>query len=460
MYSENKVGIGYFDKNENVKYSIEICRKLIIESLISGGLGNIDIRNPLLDIIKPGSVVLLKPNWVNHANYNNVNTEPLITHMNFIEAVVMEVSQCEPKKIIIADAPIQGCDISKIFNQEWLINLTNSAKCSIEVKDLRRTTYNKHSGRIKKIENVRDLKKYILFDLEEKSLLEPVSNQKEPFRVVMYDAELLNHRHKKGKHQYLIAKEVFEADIILNLSKLKTHRKAGLTGALKNIIGVNGNKEFLPHHRVGGKIAGGDCYPDKSILKRISEYFIDQSNKQVGSIMSIIFYKCACIFLGISKRFGNIGEIEGGWYGNDTIWRTILDINSILLYGKLDGTMSHCKQRQIFSITDAIIAGDTEGPLSVEPVLLKIVSFASSSVFADMVHAALMKFDWTKIPSIKNAFGVMEFPLTSFNAEDCEVVINGNKIDMKELSEKYAKIFRAPINWRGFIEVDSDSILN
>jgi uncharacterized protein (DUF362 family) len=56
--------------------------------------------------------------------------------------------------------------------------------------------------------------------------------------------------HHPGVHQYLVAKEVIEADIIINLPKLKTHRKAGVTCALKNLIGINGNKEYLPHHRV------------------------------------------------------------------------------------------------------------------------------------------------------------------------------------------------------------------
>ena len=32
-----------------------------------------------------------------------------------------------------------------------------------------------------------------------------------------------------------------------SLPKLKTHKKAGITCALKNLIGINGNKEYLPH---------------------------------------------------------------------------------------------------------------------------------------------------------------------------------------------------------------------
>ena len=70
--------------------------------------------------------------------------------------------------------------------------------------------------------------------------------------------------HAPGRHQYLVAREVIEADVIVNLPKLKTHKKAGVTCALKNLIGINGNKEYLPHHRVGGAERGGDCYPAAS----------------------------------------------------------------------------------------------------------------------------------------------------------------------------------------------------
>jgi hypothetical protein len=35
----------------------------------------------------------------------------------------------------------------------------------------------------------------------------------------------------------LIAKDVLEADIIINLPKLKMHKKAGVTNALKNFVG-------------------------------------------------------------------------------------------------------------------------------------------------------------------------------------------------------------------------------
>jgi uncharacterized protein (DUF362 family) len=458
MLPENFVGIGYEKDSHHIIYTIEKCKELIREALLSAGLGAIENNKPFLDIINPGSTVLLKPNWVVHKNYSGLSKDSLITNQYFIEAVLIEVFKCGPKKIIIGDAPIQGCDFNELFEPSWIEHILSFAPCPIEIIDFRRTILKSVDNEIEfKKENARDSAHYILFDLKAKSMLEPVSLPSGKFRVVMYDSKLLNARHYPGTHQYLIAREAFDADVIINLPKLKTHRKAGLTGALKNIVGLNGNKEFLPHHRVGGSLSGGDCYQAKSKLKRISEYMFDKANRRIETRISKSFIKCACLVLGIAKKLGADDEMEGGWYGNDTIWRMTLDLNTILLYGKADGSMSMTKQRKLISLTDAIIAGDTEGPLSVEPVQLGMVTVASSSIFADMVHAALMGFDWKKIPTISKAFKCDDFPLTSFNPEDCEVFLNQKKICMQELREEYGKKFRAPKNWQGFIEIDRNS---
>ena len=74
----------------------------------------------------------------------------------------------------------------------------------------------------------------------------------------------------------LVPLAVLEADVIVNLPKLKTHKKAGVTCALKNLIGINGNKEYLPHHRIGGHNLGGDCYPGGSDLKRALGFVHDR----------------------------------------------------------------------------------------------------------------------------------------------------------------------------------------
>ena len=46
--------------------------------------------------------------------------------------------------------------------------------------------------------------------------------------------------------------------------------------------------------------------------------------------------------------------MEGGWFGNDTCWRMVLDLNRVLRYGAGDGTMRDGRRRRVFNLADAI----------------------------------------------------------------------------------------------------------
>ena len=52
-----------------------------------------------------------------------------------------------------------------------------------------------------------------------------------------------------------------KCDLFVNLPKLKTHKKTGITCSLKNFVGINGDKNWLPHHTEGVPANGGDEFP-------------------------------------------------------------------------------------------------------------------------------------------------------------------------------------------------------
>ena len=60
-------------------------------------------------------------------------------------------------------------------------------------------------------------------------------------------------------------------------------------------------------------------------------------------------------------------QSEGSWYGNDTLWRCIVDLNKVLFYSNKKGVMQKTRQRKYLTIVDAIIAGEKEGPLEPTP---------------------------------------------------------------------------------------------
>lgn len=333
----------------------------------------------------------------------------------------------------------------------WREQVQALADCPVDIIDFRRTILRPGGLSAGQDNEARGEDRYILFDLGKDSLLEPVSSPDNHFRITCYDPDILARRHGSGRHQYFLAREPFEADVIINLPKLKTHKKAGMTGALKNIVGINGNKEYLPHHRLGGTAQGGDCYPGASILKQMAEKCLDEANRNVGSLACTRWLKRSRVLLKAQKLVGN-AEIEGGWYGNDTVWRMTLDLNRLLLYGRADGTLSDTPLRKVYSLTDAIVAGEGEGPLAPTPVPIGAITFAENSAFADLVHATLMGFDPAKIPTVREAFGDFRYPLTTMPPEACEVFCNGQRISLEELRAKYSRTFKPAAGWQGHIE--------
>src|SRR5215813_839547 len=334
-------------------------------------------RGPFGRMIPRGARVLIKPNLVLHENEGPWGIEPLVTSQSLIRAVVEGALRAGPSEVLIGDAPLQGCDFQRLLSVtglgEWADRLMRLEPAFKGVRDFRRTTCVFVNGVRLAAEGLQPEERFILFDLGRDSLLEPVADGRNSFRVTCYDPRLLARTHAPGRHQYLIAKEVIDADVIINLPKLKTHKKAGITCALKNLIGINGNKEYLPHHRVGGSHTGGDCYPKSNLIKRTLEYLSDRQNSTTS-------YAKAMVWQVISKPLNRalwltrdqLG-IEGSWSGNDTIWRTCLDLNRILLYGQPDGTMAGRPQRQVIHVVDAVVAGQGDGPLAPRPLPLGLL---------------------------------------------------------------------------------------
>ena len=70
----------------------------------------------------------------------------------------------------------------------------------------------------------------------------------------------------------MIHRDVLEADVVIHLSKLKTHEKVGITCGLKGFVGSVGHKDCLAHHRFGPPGRGGDEYPDSQAFLRAGDH--------------------------------------------------------------------------------------------------------------------------------------------------------------------------------------------
>jgi hypothetical protein len=273
-----------------------------------------------------------------------------------------------------------------------------------------------------------------------------------------YNLEETNWAHSNGHHRYKVSRSIIAADVFINIPKMKTHKKAGITCSLKNLVGINTYKNWLPHHSEGTPEDGGDQFPQTSVKNKAEAVLLHKFAEFLWSHQRMGKWLVPVKGLG-RALFGDTRSVirSGNWYGNDTIWRMILDLNKLLLYANSDGTLrkddvASCKN--YISVVDAILAGEGNGPEAPDAKYRGLLLAGTNAVAVDAVCAKLMGFDWRKIPSIKNAFDIRHYPICNFRYEDIRLIstsaqLNGNIADTPDTE---VVRFRPHFGWQHHIE--------
>lgn len=366
--------------------------------------------NPLGHIIKPDDNVLLKPNMVMDINLGGEGIECLYTQPCVVAAIIdyVVIALKGKGKIIVGDAPMQECAFDRLTNEAGycdLISYYQMKGTNIELVDFRELTSIVKDGIHYSTINANS--KGTVIDLAGDSEF-AVYNEEylKKMRITNYDPRILTTHHTAAKNEYYISDYVLAADVVINMPKPKTHRKAGVTIALKNMVGINVRKEYLPHHTVGDKSSGkGDEYLEKNIVKIIRGKILDCLNiytaekKYRMAKVARFFYHICCAF----SRFADDHYAEGSWYGNETICRTIADLNKILIYADKNGKLCDNQQRKTLIVADMIISGEKEGPVCPSPKQVGIIAIGENAVHFDEVISKLMGADISRIPTLRVA---------------------------------------------------------
>lgn len=198
--------------------------------------------------------------------------------------------------------------------------------------------------------------------------------------------------------------------MVVNLPKWKTHVKTGVTGALKNFIGVNCDKAYLPHFRVGPPSKGGDEYPDS-----VAGVLLARLRPWLERVMPDGLIRQARRSLFASSHRGQMPLVFGGaWPGNDTLWRTVHDMVFIARWLGSGGAKLS-SPRPILTLLDAIVAGEGDGPLRPEPRPMNSLLFGTDPAQIDVHAAALSGFDWRSIPVLAHLADPDARAITSFD---------------------------------------------
>jgi hypothetical protein len=217
-----------------------------------------------------------------------------------------------------------------------------------------------------------------------------------------YDEAITIAHHSGGRNAYLVSRTVLEADLVVNVAKVKTHKKSGVTLSMKNLIGINGDKNWLPHYRAGFPSGGGDEFPYSDAYSKLRRVGADIARGLLkrgigGPVLRRL--RAAENAAGLGERARN-----GNWWGNDTIWRTAIDLNKILYLGDRQGTLGR-PSRRVLNVYDGIVAGEGDGPMAPDPRPVGLLAAGEDGVATDVVIAWLMGFDWRRIPILAHALG-------------------------------------------------------
>lgn len=380
---------------------------------------NASLLGPLLGAGDDGLAVV-KPNWLYHQHAHQPDVwETVITHPAVLLAVVESLAEKMNGRgaISLCDAPTTQADFSAILQRGELLPGLDEIrkrwpKLKLETLDLRREIWiQKEEVNVERRPNTEDPRGYVRVDLGRDSLFYTHSGQGRYYGAD-YDQGVVNEHHRGQVQEYLIAGTPMKCHLFVNVPKMKTHKKTGITCCLKNLVGVNGDKNWLPHHTEGYPAIGGDEFPAGGLAKDVERRFKKAGMKMalaVPGLGSWLYRKARNAGKGL---LGDSDQVvrNGNWNGNDTCWRMVLDLNRALLYARADGSWSS-QPRPYLAFVDGIIAGQGNGPGAPDPAEAGVVLAGSNPCVLDAVAARLMGFDPMLLPQIAQAMAEHRWPI-------------------------------------------------
>lgn len=438
VYPElQKMDISVDTKTENEIY--DSVRLLLYKMGFDSENFGTENWNPMSALVNKGEKVLLKPNLVYHKHpVGEQEMLGMITNASILRPLIDYILLATEGEvnIKIGDAPVQGGDFNEACRISGMLELKQYYQdqgIQIELVDMRmvRGLPNKMGILAERIYQ-RGKDQYRVVDLEEKSELIDKIDKVKRFEITDYGIGSVGRHHGPKKNEYYIPKEVLDADLFINLPKLKTHRKAGITCAMKNLVGINGDKTCLAHHTRGTMENGGDEF-DKGSFKikcKVRIWTLLKTNR-VGvfgaSIIKWLFQQF--VWGGQTMKRYNMAHrpaefSEGSWYGNDTIWRCVKDLNKIIFYADKYGAMQETKQRKYLCFVDAVLAGEGEGPMEQTTKPFGVIMSGDNPVYIDYAASKLMKYNYKQIPCIFRGFENRWWKLTETEPQNIRIESN------------------------------------
>jgi hypothetical protein len=411
--------------------------------------------------------IVIKPNWVMHEVEPSYPISALVTDARL---VVETVSACfelftDVEQVLVGDCLEQRADWPLLCRQSGLesmiAGLERRYAGRLAFRDLRSTVYKIDDDGNLVVDDAAphgDPDGYCEVQLKGESHLEPIAHEADRFSIHDHDTALTRAGHRAGDHRYLVAQSILNADLIINLPKWKAHSKSGLTGALKNLVGINGDKSYLPHFRRGSPRWGGDEYSDEGrwlywvqnnvhqlVRGTVAHGMLKPGWRAIKQVNNALRRRSKA-----SSLPADFYVVGGSWYGNQTLWRMIFDLNLVVQRCDRFGVLQPAPQREVVAIVDGLIAGEGDGPLKATPRQTDML-FAGTDPFAvDSTLAWMMGFDPAAMPMLSRRAEFLGANWGGFDLPELMVSVDGRARRLVECSTNFA--FKPAPGWTGHIE--------
>ena len=417
--------------------------------------------------VEPGDHVVLKPNWVKESDERfrgPGHWEHMVTHPLVIEAVAEWVApQLRDRGVVtICDAPQTDSSFNKIRLYCELDEMISRLRRShpgvrFELLDLRPEEFVTVDGVVVKKRTLSgDPLGLVDIALNEDSFFVGFQGLGRLYGA-SFNVEETNAHHRDAIHEYRLCWTPMSADVLINLPKLKTHKKVGVTCALKNLVGINGEKNWLPHHTEGTKGQGGDQFPSDDLRSRTESRWMGFAKRVVHR-----FPQLAWVLIPMKKVFrlvygGTLRVVRSGnWHGNDTCWRMVLDLN-LCLFGYGGSGIRRTSPLRYLSVVDGIIAGEGDGPMAPDAIRCGVILAGTHPVAVDTVAARFMGFDPERIPLIREALAQESNLLPAISMDQIGIESNVEEWRGGPRSLRSGFCFRPHFGWTNALELRENS---
>lgn len=418
------------------------------------------------DFVRRGDRVVLKPNWVKEHDERHPGPnawEHVVTHPFLIEAVAAWVAERMGGVggVTICDAPQTDSSFAAMRRYCDLDGMVGRLRgrfggVEFELLDLRPEEWHAVDGvTVSKTRLPGDPLGGTKVRLDEASEFVGYAGLGKLYGA-SYDMEETNRRHSGGTHEYLLCRTPMDADLFINLPKLKTHKKVGLTCALKNLVGINANKNWLPHHTEGTPDLGGDQFPRTTAKTRLEHSWMGAMKRWLKhrpglSRCFVPLKKAGRLFFGDTQKVVR----SGNWHGNDTCWRMVLDLNKCLFFFDGEG-FRRTRPRRYLAVVDGIVGGEGNGPMAPDRKECGLILAGTHPLAVDCVAARAMGFDYEKIRMLERAFRMRALNFAPFGPEEIRVVSNDPAWSGALEGFHSPFRFRPHFGWVGAIEREVD----